>query len=224
MDLMACYGCYGTLMDLTACYGRYGDVTDVTDVAACYGRYGTLMDLTACYGRYGDVTDVTDVRRTFDRRYGCSNKVWDTAGEERFKSMAPMYYRNANAAMLVFDVTRYNSFTAIKNWVTELKRNVEEQMVLTVIGNKSDLFNDREVDSEEGRFYATKIGATYHETSVLHNDGIENVFLAIAKGLIDLSSGNTQIISSLRISDSNSFGFNNSGIIPYCQCNNVLRI
>ncbi|KAL2747177.1 ras-related protein RabJ [Vespula maculifrons] len=140
-------------------------------------------------------------------------QVWDTAGEERFKSMAPMYYRNANAAMLVFDVTRYNSFTAIKNWVTELKRNVEEQMVLTVIGNKSDLFNDREVDSEEGRFYATKIGATYHETSVLHNDGIENVFLAIAKGLIDLSSGNTQIISSLRISDSNSFGFNNSGML-----------
>ncbi|KAL2725130.1 ras-related protein RabJ [Vespula squamosa] len=140
-------------------------------------------------------------------------QVWDTAGEERFKSMAPMYYRNANAAMLVFDVTRYNSFTAIKNWVTELKRNVEEQMVLTVIGNKSDLFNDREVDSEEGRYYATKIGATYHETSVLHNDGIENVFLAIAKGLIDLSTGNTQITSSLRITDSNNFEFNNSGIL-----------
>ncbi|XP_046827056.1 ras-related protein RabJ [Vespa velutina] len=140
-------------------------------------------------------------------------QVWDTAGEERFKSMAPMYYRNANAAMLVFDVTRYNSFAAIKNWVTELKRNVEEQMVLTVIGNKSDLFNDREVDTEEGRCYANKIGATYHETSVIHNDGIEKVFLAIANGLISLSSGNTEITSALRITDSNNFGLNNSGIL-----------
>lgn len=44
-------------------------------------------------------------------------QVWDTAGQERFRSMAPMYYRNANAALLVFDITQYHTFTAIKNWV-----------------------------------------------------------------------------------------------------------
>ncbi|CAL7950824.1 unnamed protein product [Xylocopa violacea] len=94
-------------------------------------------------------------------------QVWDTAGQERFKSMAPMYYRNANAAMLVFDLTKYNTFAAMKQWVTELRRNVEEAMILVVIGNKSDLRKERQVDAEEGRVYATKIGASYHETSVL---------------------------------------------------------
>ncbi|KOC66616.1 Ras-related protein RabJ [Habropoda laboriosa] len=115
-------------------------------------------------------------------------QVWDTAGQEKFKSMAPMYYRNANAAMLVFDLTQYNTFAAMKGWVTELRRKVEDTMVLVVVGNKSDLRKERQVEAEEGRVYATKIGATYHETSVLQNEGIENVFFTIGKGLLGLSS------------------------------------
>ncbi|XP_076240535.1 ras-related protein RabJ [Calliopsis andreniformis] len=115
-------------------------------------------------------------------------QVWDTAGQERFRSMAPMYYRNASAAMLVFDLTQYNTFAAMKGWVTELRRNVERPMILVVIGNKSDLRNERQVDTEEGRIYATKIGASYHETSALHNEGIENVFLTIGLGLLRLST------------------------------------
>lgn len=136
-------------------------------------------------------------------------QVWDTAGQERFRSMAPMYYRNANAAMLVFDLTQYNTFAAIKGWVKELQQNVEESMVLTVIGNKSDL-HQRQVDGEEGRKYATSIGATYHEISVLHNEGVETVFLAIAKGLLRVASNNTDI-TTVKISDSNSF-FNGDGM------------
>ncbi|XP_012142635.1 ras-related protein RabJ isoform X2 [Megachile rotundata] len=115
-------------------------------------------------------------------------QVWDTAGQERFRSMAPMYYRNANAAMLVFDLTQYNTFAAMKGWVTELRRNVEDAMVLAVIGNKSDLIKERQVDAEEGRVYATNIGASYHETSVLQDEGIENVFLDIGMGLLRLAS------------------------------------
>ncbi|XP_050590905.1 ras-related protein RabJ [Bombus affinis] len=119
---------------------------------------------------------------------GIMLRVWDTAGQERFRSMAPMYYRNANAAMLVFDLTQYNTFAAMKRWVTELRRNVEEALVLVVIGNKSDLIEKRQVNAEEGRLYATKIGASYHETSVLQGEGIENVFLTVARGLLELSS------------------------------------
>ncbi|GAB1866964.1 Ras-related protein RabJ [Camponotus japonicus] len=134
--------------------------------------------------------------------------VWDTAGQERFRSMAPMYYRNANAAMLVFDLTQYNSFAAIKGWVKELQQNVEDTMVLAVIGNKSDL-HQRQVDGEEGQKYATSIGATYHEISVLHNEGVETVFLAIAKGLLRISDNKD--ITSVKISDSSSF-FNGDGM------------
>ncbi|XP_011258558.1 ras-related protein RabJ isoform X2 [Camponotus floridanus] len=143
------------------------------------------------------------------RYIGNFDNVWDTAGQERFRSMAPMYYRNANAAMLVFDLTQYNSFAAIKGWVKELQQNVEDTMVLAVIGNKSDL-HQRQVDGEEGQKYATSIGATYHEISVLHNEGVETVFLAIAKGLLRMVSDNTDI-TSVKIFDSSSF-FNGDGM------------
>lgn len=125
-------------------------------------------------------------------------KVWDTAGQEKFRSMAPMYYRNANAALLVFDITQYDTFIAMKDWVTELRKNVQESIVLVVIGNKTDLNEERQVDAEEGRAYATKIGASYHETSVVKNEGIDEVFIDVAKGLIRLSS-NERDLTSLQV-------------------------
>lgn len=110
--------------------------------------------------------------------------------------------------MLVFDLTQYSTFSAIKNWVIELQQNVETPMVLMVIGNKSDLVNERQVNYEEARNYATKIGAMYHETSVPHNEGIENVFLAISTGLLKLQSRNQNIENSLA-HDSSDFWLNN---------------
>lgn len=59
--------------------------------------------------------------------------------------MAPMFYRNSQAAILIFDITSYTSFEDIKGWVLELKRNVEESIVLVVLGNKTDLADQRQV-------------------------------------------------------------------------------
>lgn len=127
--------------------------------------------------------------------------------------MAPMYYRKANAAMLVFDLTQYSTFTAMKRWVEELQKNVEDPMVLAVIGNKLDLMEERQVDAEEARVYATKIGASYHETSVLQSDGIENLFLSIGAGLLKLSSTNYDL-TSLRSVE--SIDLNWGGIDKLC--------
>jgi Ras-related protein Rab-21 len=125
--------------------------------------------------------------------------------------MAPMYYRNANAAFLVFDITEYNTFVSVKSWVTELQRNVDEPMVLILVGNKLDLDNMRKVDSEECRKYAESIGASYYEISVLHNEGVEQVFLAASIGLLKLSSGEKDV-TNLKIYDTNSLGINNSDV------------
>lgn len=122
--------------------------------------------------------------------------------------MAPMYYRKANAAMLVFDLTQYSTFTAMKRWVEELQKNVDDPMVLAVIGNKLDLMEERQVDAEEGRVYATKIGASYHETSVLQSDGIENLFLSIGAGLLKLTSSNDDL-TSLRSVESIDLNWSN---------------
>ncbi|XP_075219839.1 RAS oncogene family member RabX1 [Lycorma delicatula] len=127
-------------------------------------------------------------------------QVWDTAGQERFRSMAPMYYRNANAALLVFDITQYFTFNSIKSWVKELQRNVEEPLILCVVGNKTDLEAQRKVSKEEAMDYANSIGGTYFESSALHDQGVEDVFLSTAMGLVTLSKDS--LVSSLRVYDS----------------------
>uniref|UniRef100_A0A1B6M795 Uncharacterized protein n=1 Tax=Graphocephala atropunctata TaxID=36148 RepID=A0A1B6M795_9HEMI len=127
-------------------------------------------------------------------------QVWDTAGQERFRSMAPMYYRNANAALLVFDITHYYTFTSIKSWVKELQRNVEEPLVLCIVGNKTDMEPQRKVPKEEALQYTQSIGGTYFEVSALHDLGIEDVFLNTAMGLMNLSKDS--LVTSLSVYDS----------------------
>lgn len=85
----------------------------------------------------------------------------------RFKAMAPMYYRNANAALLVFDVTNHTSFDEVKSWVLELRKNVQEPMFLLLVANKIDLEQHRAVSREEAIVYAQSIGAQFLETSVV---------------------------------------------------------
>jgi len=94
-------------------------------------------------------------------------QLWDTAGQERFKAMAPMYYRNANAALLVFDVTQHTSFEEVKSWILELQKNVLEPMFLLLVGNKIDLEEQRAVSREEAFLYSQSIGAKYLETSAV---------------------------------------------------------
>ncbi|XP_019877568.1 ras-related protein Rab-31 [Aethina tumida] len=115
-------------------------------------------------------------------------QIWDTAGQERFKALAPMFYRNANAALLVFDITSYESFEKMKTWVDELKRNVEETMVLCVVGNKTDLAKNRKVSKKEALQYSNSIGATYLECSAKDDQGVGVVFDNIAQGLLRMSA------------------------------------
>lgn len=128
-------------------------------------------------------------------------QVWDTAGQERFRSMAPMYYRNANAALLVFDITQQSTFASIKSWVKELQRNVEEPLVLCVVGNKTDLEAQRKVTKEEAEQYASSIAASYFESSALNDTGIEDVFLCCASGMITLSQD--KLVKTLRVTPQN---------------------
>ncbi|XP_033247496.1 ras-related protein RabJ isoform X2 [Drosophila miranda] len=114
-------------------------------------------------------------------------QIWDTAGQERYRAVAPMYYRNANAAILVFDLTQYKTFTEIKSWIQELHRNVQDPMILTLVGNKMDMQAQRAVSRDEAFLFATSIGATYFETSTETDQGLEQVFLSTALGMVRLA-------------------------------------
>lgn len=118
--------------------------------------------------------------------YRVKLQVWDTAGQERFRSMAPMYYRKANAAMLVYDITSLETFEDMKSWVKELKTNVDSSvLVLCVLGNKCDLSEEREVQTDDAQEYAAGIGAMFYETSALTNEGVQEAFLDVAKAMIE---------------------------------------
>lgn len=97
-----------------------------------------------------------------------------------------MYYRNANAAIIVFDLSNYTSFVETKSWVRELYRNVQEPMVITLVGNKCDLIIEREVTIDEAVIYSSSIGASYFETSVKNEQGLSQVFMSICHGIIKL--------------------------------------
>ncbi|XP_034478475.1 ras-related protein RABF2a [Drosophila innubila] len=130
-------------------------------------------------------------------------QIWDTAGQERFRAVAPMYYRNANAAILVFDLTQYKTFTEIKSWIQELHRNVQDPMILTLVGNKMDLQAQRAVSRDEAYVFASSIGATYFETSTETDQGLEQVFLSTAMGLVRLADeGKSHSLRSFQSTDS----------------------
>ncbi|KAL0047298.1 hypothetical protein WJX82_000152 [Trebouxia sp. C0006] len=92
-------------------------------------------------------------------------EIWDTAGQERYASLAPLYYRGASAAAVVYDITNDDTFAKAKHWVSELQKNAGGNLVVVLVGNKTDLEEHRVISEEEGREYATRNNMLFVETS-----------------------------------------------------------
>lgn len=110
-------------------------------------------------------------------------EIWDTAGQERYHSLAPMYYRGAQAAIVVYDITNSESFDRAKNWVKELQRQGNPNIVIALAGNKVDLESNRSVTSETAQAYAEENGILFMETSAKTAANVNELFVAIAKKL-----------------------------------------
>jgi Ras-related protein Rab-5C len=109
-------------------------------------------------------------------------EIWDTAGQERYRSLTTMYYKDANAAILVYDITVQKTFDEIKTyWANQVKETSSNDIILVVCGNKSDLVNDEQVDEEKAREFANEIGALFFLTSAKNSSSINDVFIQIAK-------------------------------------------
>ncbi|TMW61298.1 hypothetical protein Poli38472_013761 [Pythium oligandrum] len=115
-------------------------------------------------------------------------QIWDTAGQEKYHSLAPMYYRGAAAAIVVYDITRKQSLTTLKNWVKELKQLGPDNIVIAIAGNKSDLDDKREVPSSQARAYAEEIGALFIETSAKEDTNVSDLFIQISTALPSAST------------------------------------
>jgi len=110
-------------------------------------------------------------------------EIWDTAGQERYHSLAPMYYRGAQAAIVVYDITNYDSFDRAKKWVKELQRQGNPNIVIALAGNKVDLASKRKIEIEDAQAYADENGILFMETSAKTAANVNELFVAIAKKL-----------------------------------------
>ncbi|XP_017280953.1 ras-related protein Rab-26-like [Kryptolebias marmoratus] len=110
-------------------------------------------------------------------------QIWDTAGQERFRSVTHAYYRDANALLLLYDVTNKSSFDNIQAWLTEIHEYAQQDVVLMLLGNKADATHDRVVKREEGEKLAKEFGVPFMETSARSGLNVELAFTAVAKEL-----------------------------------------
>ncbi len=108
-------------------------------------------------------------------------QIWDTAGQETFRSITRAYYKNSVCAFLVYDVTNRESFFNIVTWMEECKLQSPKSITMVLIGNKVDLYEQRRVSTEEGKEFADKNGLLFYETSAKSSYNIEEAFKASAE-------------------------------------------
>ena len=110
-------------------------------------------------------------------------QIWDTAGQERYRAITSAYYRGAVGALLVFDIAKSVTYKNVERWLTELRENAAENIVIMLVGNKSDLKHLREVPTEEALEFAKKNGLTFVETSALDSTNVDKAFQDIITGI-----------------------------------------
>ena len=103
-------------------------------------------------------------------------QIWDTAGEERYRSITNAYYKGAKGSLLVYDITNKKSFENVEKWISDLKANADEDISMILLGNKTDLEDKRVVSTEEGKNKAEFYNLTFMETSALNGNNIQEAF------------------------------------------------
>ena len=103
-------------------------------------------------------------------------QIWDTAGEERYRSITSAYYKGAKGCLLVYSITDRRSFDNIDKWIEQLKGNSDEDLCIILVGNKIDIEDFVDVKTEEGMEKAKSLNIPFMETSALNNQNIDKVF------------------------------------------------
>ena len=113
-------------------------------------------------------------------------QIWDTAGQEKYRSLAKIFYQSASVAILVYDVTLKRTFENLKEyWVGEIKANAPDDIILAIAANKSDDYINQEVNIQEAKDLAKSLNAIFVCTSAKLGNGIDDLFKMVAEKFID---------------------------------------
>jgi len=115
-------------------------------------------------------------------------QIWDTAGQERYRAITSAYYRGAVGALLVYDIAKYSTFKNVERWLAELRENADRNIVIMLVGNKSDLRHLREVPTEEAKTFSEKQKLSFIETSALDSTNVELAFQNILTEIYHIMS------------------------------------
>ncbi|KAG7026514.1 Ras-related protein RABA1c, partial [Cucurbita argyrosperma subsp. argyrosperma] len=115
-------------------------------------------------------------------------QIWDTAGQERYRAITSAYYRGAVGALLVYDVTRHATYENVEKWLKELRDHTDPNIVVMLVGNKSDLRHLVAVPTEDAKSFAETESVYFMETSALESTNVDNAFVEVLKQIYHLVS------------------------------------
>ncbi|KAG7457924.1 RAB11a, member RAS oncogene family, like [Megalops cyprinoides] len=135
-------------------------------------------------------------------------QIWDTAGQERYRAITSAYYRGAVGALLVYDIAKHLTYENAERWLKELQDHADSNIVIMLVGNKSDLRHLRAVPTDEARAFAEKHGLSFLETSALDSSNVELAFQTILTAIY-------RIVSQRQMSGRSDADFSpNSNVVP----------
>ncbi|XP_055817072.1 ras-related protein RABA3 [Solanum dulcamara] len=123
-------------------------------------------------------------------------QIWDTAGQERYRAVTSAYYRGALGALLVYDITKRQTFDHVARWVEELRAHADSSIVIMLIGNKADLVDSRAVPTEDAVEFAERQGLFFSETSALSGHNVESAFFKLLEEIFNMVSRKTLLVGS----------------------------
>lgn len=110
-------------------------------------------------------------------------QLWDTAGQERFRSLIPSYIRDSSVAVVVYDISNANSFQQTSKWIDDVRTERGSDVIIMLVGNKTDLADKRQISTEEGERKAKDLGVMFIETSAKAGYNVKQLFRRVAAAL-----------------------------------------
>ncbi|GLB35535.1 putative rab subfamily of small GTPases [Lyophyllum shimeji] len=126
-------------------------------------------------------------------------QIWDTAGQERYRAITSAYYRGAVGALLVYDIAKHATYVNVTRWLKELRDHADSNIVIMLVGNKSDLKHLRAVPTDEAKAFATENGLSFIETSALDASNVESAFQTILTDIYRIVSSKSLESSTTNI-------------------------